>query len=164
MSAGSTLVRKPPETKRGVSKKRRAVYAELRDAAVRYEIKVNGTDPIEALQMCLDRAVEHWRVAMAAVDKIEEGNLFEDTINGKMPHHWFRLENQLRQEVTRLSAAMINLGIAERQVRVQEAQAMLLAKMVRDAAVEAGLPQEQVRALGRALREQAARRALPAGS
>lgn len=68
------------------------------------------------------------------------------------PHRYVLMEREARLEIEKLAAMMTQLGIAERVVRVQEAQAVLVVAAVREAAIEAGLSHDQVRALGAALR------------
>lgn len=62
------------------------------------------------------------------------------------------MEREARQEVEKLASMMTQLGIAERVVRVQEAQAVLVVAAIREAAIETGLSQDQVRRLGEAIR------------
>lgn len=69
------------------------------------------------------------------------------------PHRYLVMEREARIEVEKLAAMMTQLGIAERVVRVQEAQATLIVAAVREAAIEAGLSHDQVRALGSSLRD-----------
>lgn len=63
------------------------------------------------------------------------------------------MEREARIEVEKLASMMTQLGIAERVVRVQEAQATLVIAAVREAAIDAGLSHDQVRSLGASLRD-----------
>lgn len=129
-----------------------------------------GISTAQALQECLDRAVALWRFAADQVDQItpsEDGNLsnlspdedplFTVTPNPQGPdlvetNRYWRMEREARLEIEKLAAMMTQLGIAERVVRVKEAEAALYVGAIRDAAIEAGIPHEQVVALGAALR------------
>lgn len=69
-----------------------------------------------------------------------------------VPHRYLQMEREARMEVEKLAAMMTQLGIAERVVRVREAEAALLVAAVREAAISAGLSNDQVRRLGEELR------------
>lgn len=124
-----------------------------------------GIPTAEALQMCLDRAVAIWQFTAdqanrVAVEVDADGHatgFFEVQIGPggaltTIPNRWVGYEREARQDIERLASTMTSLGIAERTVRVAEAQATLLAASVREAAIDAGIEPEQVRALGEALR------------
>lgn len=140
-----------------------------------------GVTTADALQQCLDRAVALYRFAAAQVDSItlphtidpddpdadpssalanlptSADPLFEVIDNPQGPdviqlHRYYLMEREARVEVEKLAAMMTQLGIAERVVRVQEAQAVLVVAAIREAAIEAGLSQEQIRILGASLR------------
>lgn len=133
-----------------------------------------GISTSDALQQCLDRAVALWRFAADQVDHlaapdIPEGDyianlptaqdpLFEVISNPQgpdviQPHRYVTMEREARLEIEKLASMMTQLGIAERVVRVQEAQAILVIGAVREAAMEAGLSHDQVRLLGSHLRD-----------
>lgn len=133
-----------------------------------------GISTADALQQCLDRAVALYRFAADQVDNLafadlpegvehlselptNQDPLFEVISNPQgpdviQPHRYLTMEREARLEVQKLAAMMTQLGIAERVVRVQEAQATLVVAAVREAAIEAGLSHDQVRILGAALR------------
>lgn len=132
-----------------------------------------GVTTADALQECLDRAVALYRFAADQVDNLStdlpEGEehlsnlptsadpLFEVISNPQgpdviQPHRYVLMEREARQEVEKLASMMTQLGIAERVVRVQEAQAVLVVAAIREAAIETGLSQDQVRRLGEAIR------------
>jgi hypothetical protein len=69
------------------------------------------------------------------------------------PNKWFQLERSLRDEAVKLAARMVELGLAERQVAVEEAKAVMVAQAVRTAAEAAGIPPEQIVRLGEELRK-----------
>lgn len=129
-----------------------------------------GVSTADALQLCLDRAVAIWEFCVHQANLLaveitvdEDGHeeptgFFTHAPTPADPHHilpnkWVAYERVARQDIEQLAASMTQLGIAERQVRVQEAQAALVAASVRDAAMHIGLPPEVVRQLGEALRD-----------
>lgn len=69
------------------------------------------------------------------------------------PHKWFQLERALRDEAVRLAARMVDLGLAERMVALEEAKAVMVAQAVRTAAEAAGLSPVQITKLGEELRK-----------
>lgn len=110
------------------------------------------------LQECLERAVGGMRYAASEVDKLSPEEFWVERIDAQgnrlvEPNKWYQLEQDARAEVERLAGMMAQLGIAERQVRVEEAKAALIVAAIRDAAREAGLSGAQMRALGSGLRK-----------
>jgi hypothetical protein len=166
-------VRPEPAHRSRKKHERSRIFRELVHIAAEQGASVRlGISTAEALQECLDRAVSLYRFASDQVDNLTI-SLPDDTILSELPvdedplfevyrtegqppiirpHRYALMEKEARIEVEKLAAMMTQLGIAERVVRVQEAQAALLVAAVRDAAIEAGIPNEQVRALGAALR------------
>lgn len=116
-----------------------------------------GVSTADALQGCLDRVVALWRHAASEVDALAEDEVFTLLISStgvanEVPNVWIQHEAELRKEIEHLAATMTGLGIAERRVRIEEAQAALLVASIRDAAVEAGISHDQIRLLGEHLR------------
>jgi hypothetical protein len=141
------------------SEARRKIYGELAAIAADQGHPVElGITTSDALQGCLDRAVQHFRYCASRADELDEDELFVSEVGPggsllTVPNKWLRLETEMRKEVEHLASMMTSLGIAERRVRVEEAQAILVAQKVQEAALEAGIPHEQVRAMGASLRE-----------
>lgn len=69
------------------------------------------------------------------------------------PNKWFKLERTMREEAVKLAARMVELGLAERAVAIEEAKAVMVAQAVRTAAEAAGLAPEQITRLGEELRK-----------
>jgi hypothetical protein len=113
-------------------------------------------DPVEVLQELLDGAVADLRYAQSKVDALPDDEAFRQTVQGVVPNEWIRLRDHYRDELERMTNNMVRAGIADRAVRVTEAKAALMVAAVRDAALDAGLSGEQVRALGAALRRRVA--------
>lgn len=159
-------------TRHRKSETRRRIFRELVDIAAAQGASISlGVSTADALQECLDRAVALYRFAADQVDNLyadipsdnlsnldtTEDPLFEVIPNPQgpdviQPHRYVLMEREARTEIEKLAAMMTQLGIAERVVRVHEAQAALMIAAVRESAIEAGIPHEQVRLLGQALR------------
>ncbi|WP_445151142.1 hypothetical protein [Baekduia sp. Peel2402] len=110
------------------------------------------SDPVEVLQEILDGAVADLRYAQSKVDALPDDEAFRDTAQGVVPNEWIRLRDRYRDELERMTNNMVRAGIADRAVRVSEAKAALMVAAIKDAALDIGLPGDQVRALGEALR------------
>jgi hypothetical protein len=111
----------------------------------------------QALQLVLDRAMGHLYVAATFADDIPvdefwvkfwdaQGNIRVE------PNKWWKLEQALRGEVHGIANDMARLGIAERQVAIEEQKATWVLAAIRAAANDAGLDNEQVRLLGEGIR------------
>jgi hypothetical protein len=109
-------------------------------------------NPVDVIQETLDGLVSDLRFSQRMVDGLAEGELWRDTMVGRIPHEWIRLRDEYRQEAAALAGSMITRGIAEKAVNVRAAQAALMATMVKEAMRRAGLPQESIRAVGEQLR------------
>lgn len=127
----------------------------LREVQRLRAIEELDSDPVEALQELLDVAVAEFRLAQQRCLELEEDYIWRDTIAGKQANEWIRLRDEYFERLQRLTERMVALGIADRQVKVQEAQTLLVAQEVIAAAEEAGLSRTEVRALGAALRRRA---------
>lgn len=150
-------------------KVRSEVFASLlevaRDQGV-FDLIRTDTSTADALQLCLDRAVAIWAFCVDQANRLaievdadtgEPVGFFQPSPTPAdpfrvLPNQWVQYERLARQDIEQLASDMTRLGIAERQVRVAEAQAALVAASVRDAAMSIGLAPEQVRELGEALR------------
>jgi hypothetical protein len=73
--------------------------------------------------------------------------------NRRMPNEWIRLRDDYRRELQLMAGSMIARGIAEKAVNVRAAQTALMATMVKEAMVRAGLPQAAVSRVGDELRQ-----------
>jgi uncharacterized protein YajQ (UPF0234 family) len=109
--------------------------------------------PIEAVQEALDGLVADLRFTQAMCDQLTEREMWRDTMFGKEPNEWIKLRDEYRQKVAELAGRMIERGIAEKAVNVSAAQTALMATMVKEALVRAGIPADQVAKVGNALRE-----------
>jgi hypothetical protein len=133
-------------------RKNRALHLARQQAARNAEgIRLN-IDPGEALQEVLDRAVSMLRFAGEKAADVPEDQVIIMGAFGPMENVWVHLEERMRLEVGHLAANMVKIGLAEREVRMKEAQAALIVAALVEAAREAGIPRDQVKRLGPALR------------
>jgi hypothetical protein len=118
--------------------------------------QVYGADtnlnPIRVNQRALDEAVRVFEAASIEAEEVPDAERWRSTMVGMLPHEAIRYADERRAEVFNMTSRLIQLGIADRAVKVEEAKASLLAQAVRDAARDAGLTNKQVAALGAALR------------
>lgn len=112
-----------------------------------------GANPIDVLQEVIDGAVADLRFAQEQVDRLGVDEVFRQTAQGTVPNEWIRLRDVYRDEVERVANNLVRNGIAERIVNIKAAEAALMVQAVQAAAIDAGIPPEQVRVLGAALRE-----------
>lgn len=113
-------------------------------------------DPVAVLQEILDARVADLRYAQQQVDSLREDELFRDTAaNGRIPHEWVRLRDDWHEDLERMCHGMVRNGIAGRVAALSEARTLLMVRTVQEAAADAGLSHDQVRALGAALRRRA---------
>jgi hypothetical protein len=120
-------------------------------------------DPVEALQEVLDGMVADLRFSQKMVDGLSEDDLWRITYQrdldgslvetGRMPNEWIRLRDDYRRELQLMAGSMIARGIAEKAVNVRAAQTALMATMVKEAMVRAGLPRAAVARVGDELRQ-----------
>lgn len=118
----------------------------------RAPVRVAG-DYGKELEKILDVRISELNAAQEVVDTLQPDEYFRETMVGPIPNEWIRLRNEYRQQAETMLFKLVNAGIADRAVKVKEAQAVLLAQQVRAAAERAGLKPEQVQALGRELRD-----------
>jgi hypothetical protein len=160
----SAVTLAPKSQQRTVKRRNRnaRTYGELmrmaRDNGVS---RLPGQTAPQVLQEVLDRCVANWRWACDQLDNLEPEEFWVVKVDAQgniltEPCKWYRLERSASEEVERVAGLVASLGISERLVQVEEAKAVLLVKAVRDAALDAGLDDGQVKALGSALRERLA--------
>lgn len=111
-----------------------------------------GDDHVSWLQTILNQRLGELQVVQANVETLQPDEMWRDTMSGRMPNEWIRLRDQYRGELEQMLFKLVSAGLADRAVKVREAQAVLLAQQVRAAAERAGLSGAQIQALGRELR------------
>jgi hypothetical protein len=86
----------------------------------------------------------------------EIGTLEPDEIGGERSKVLLHRYDEERDRLARIAKACSEAGVDEASVRVQEVQALLMVQALAEAAKDAGIPPQYVRALGPALRKQLA--------
>jgi len=77
-------------------------------------------------------------------------------VEGRIANEWVRLRDHYRDRLEQMTTNMVRAGIAERRLQIEEARATLVISAIQEAAMKIGLPGEQVRDLGAALRRRLA--------
>jgi hypothetical protein len=115
----------------GARRKRRRLMLEVRQEAAEFASNVRRyADPADAVQQILDNIMDRYEYASQQVYTLSEEDYFEDTITGKVLNHWIREEERLALQVTHIAGKAAAMGLAERQIRLQEAQAAIFATVV----------------------------------
>jgi hypothetical protein len=158
-----TTRKKPPRRTKGGGFTNRALLIEARTASQMHRSAsvLVEAEPVEVIQEVLDSLTADLRFAQRQVDRIPVDEFWRDTMVGRIPNEWVRYRDEIRDKLHYLAGRMIERGIAERAVNVRAAQTALMATMVKEAMVRAGLNGDQVASVGdelRALAEEAARR------
>lgn len=116
------------KTRRNANRK---MLRKARDLAlVTGDVEAN-IDPADAFQYVLDRAFHMLQNASEGVSDLKADEIWRDTMVGRIPNEWIRLETDLRQEVFALSSKMISLGIDDRKARASEIMAAVLAPVLK---------------------------------
>jgi hypothetical protein len=147
--------------KRGAQQRRRKkrrnenrkLLREVNRVAAMEAVVERDVDPADALQDVLDAAVARLHVAMAHANELDEDEVFRDTMMGKIPNEWLRLEKDLRSEVAVLAGRMIGLNIAGRQANAAEALATAIAPVLSGVFDGLGLTAAQKRKAPELVRE-----------
>lgn len=145
--------KKPPRKTSGggTPNKRRLAEARATTANRRSAARIDA-QPVDVVQETLDGMVADLRFAQKMVDGLPEEAMWRDTMVGRIPNEWIRLRNEYRDRTAHFAGRMIERGIAEKAVNVSAAQTALMATMIKEAAIRAGLDPDQVTALGDQLR------------
>lgn len=109
--------------------------------------------PEEALQEALDRAFSWMNYYAKEASKLPRTQLWRETINGRVAHEVLRAEAEARQEVAYLAARSLDLGLAERQLQLNEQTATIMISFIELVVGRLNLTPSQRRALGPTIRE-----------
>lgn len=125
---------------------RRRTLAEVRREAAEFTSGLKrGQDPAEAIQLVLDNMQTGYEYATQQVMSLTEDEYFVEVLGGKRLHHWIVEQERLGLQIVHVAGKAAGLGLAERQVRLQEQQAAIFAALVEAALSEAGVGAEQRR-------------------
>mgnify|MGYP006150958511 CR=1 FL=1 len=118
----------------------RRLMLEVRKEASEFaEGLARNVDPASAVQFVLDNIASAYEYATQQMWTIPEEEYWRDTIAGKIPHEWVREQERLGLQLVHVAGKAAAMGLAERQVRMQEAQAAIFATVVEAVLVEVGL-------------------------
>lgn len=132
----------------GKAIQRRRILAEVRQEAAEFTNGLKrGQDPAEAVQMVLDNMTTSYEYATQQVFELLEEDYFVKTLAGDRLHPWIVEQERLALQIVHVAGKAAGMGIAERQVRLQEQQAAIFATVVEAALVAAGLKSDQRRAV-----------------
>lgn len=109
------------------NKTAKQLLGHARDEALRASVSLRGVQPVEAFMEVLESALSMMRYARAQANQVPPENMWRDTIAGKIPNEWVKLERNMREEVAHLSAQAMKHGLEERQTAVAERMAEALA-------------------------------------
>lgn len=132
----------------GARRKRRRMLMEVRREAAEFAEGVRrNVDPAEAVQQILDNIMDRYEYASQQVYTLDEDSYFVETITGKTLHVWIREEERLALQIVHIAGKAAAMGLAERQVRLQEQQAAIFATIVEAALVAAKIGPDERRAI-----------------
>lgn len=139
-----------PKSVEGKNKKRqnkrnanRKALRDARNLALLTGTPEENIDPHNAMQFILDRATHMLTNAIAGVENLQPDEVWRETMVGKIPNEWIRLEEDLRKEVWAIAGKMISLGIDDRKARAAEIMAQILAPVLAGILKDLALTPEQ---------------------
>jgi hypothetical protein len=149
---GKRARRKPPRKpaeERYTNANKRLMAEARRMTANRRSAPRLDADSLEVLQEGLDGMLADLRFAQKMVDGLGEHELMRETaLSGSIPNEWIRLRDQYRDGLNVLCLQIARTGIADRAVKVQEAQLTLLFQNIRAAFERAGVDADTIRVVG----------------
>lgn len=127
----------------GEAFRRKRILAEVRQEAAEFAVGLKrNQDPAEAVQFILDNMITAYEYATQNVMQLPEEDYFVEVLGGKRLHHWITEQERLALQIVHVAGKAAGMGIAERQVRLQESQAAIFATVVEAALQQAGLNAE----------------------
>jgi hypothetical protein len=109
----------------------RKALREARNIALTTGTPEENIDPGNAMQFILDRATHMLTQAVLGVEDLSPDEVWVDTMVGRIPNEWIRLEEDLRKEVWGIAGKMITLNIDDRKARAAEIMASILAPVLK---------------------------------
>lgn len=144
--AEQTRRRKADAAASGKQRRNRRLLAEVHEEARQ---SVRGmhpsVDPADAITEILSNYMAMYRYATMKTITLTEEEYWRDTLGGPIPNEWIREQERLGMQVVHIAGKAAAMGVAERQVRIQEAQAVIFATVVDAALKELGLQDDQRR-------------------
>lgn len=102
-------------------------------------------DPHEALIQEVYRSAGHVQFLAEKVQALEDEELVESSLAGRVPSLWIRWYAEERKRLVDAAATCIKAGVAERRVQIAEAQGKMLAEAIRRILGALNLTPEQER-------------------
>lgn len=132
----------------GQRMQRRRLLAEVREEAAEFAQGIRSNmDPAEAVQEVLDHIMAAYRYATEKMFTLTEDEYWVETLGGKRQNEWITEQERLALQVVHIAGKASSMGLAERQVRLQEAQAAIFAQLVEAALQAAGIDSDKRRAV-----------------
>lgn len=132
--------------------------AAMEHAAIRAgDDPLPSTDPVTALQWVIDRLYSRLVHATVEVDQLRPGQLTVMTQFGPTEHEWVRAERQLTDQLAKICADAAKIGLVDRMISVEEAKAQLMLRAFTAAALDCGIPHDDLRRIAPKFRENLAR-------
>lgn len=119
--------------------RKRLLHEAMAEVGDLVAVHSRGVDPAIAVQDILDSLMSLFKVATAKVAFTPEDEYFIETIAGPVPNKWLREQERLMMQIVHVSSKAASMGLAERAVRVQEAQAAMFAMVLEKVLLNKGL-------------------------
>ena len=119
----------------------------------KFATPVPGTTPEMLFENLLDQVNGQLSQVNTAVSNIPAEEMWRDTIAGRQPNEWILLQRDLMDRAFRFAHSALGMNLKRRQVEVEEAQAAMVAFLLREALTRANLPKRQMDAVMVAVRE-----------
>jgi hypothetical protein len=100
-------------------------------------------NPLDGLLWCIKIAAGEVKWLSERMAELDESEFVEDTIAGKQFHLYARERRNRMQDLARYSAQAVNLGIAERSVKLAETYGEMLAALIQGILGDLDLTLEQ---------------------
>lgn len=104
-----------------------------------------NVDPAQAVQEILDNIIAMYRYSTAQVATLDERDYWRDTIAGRVQNEWIREQERLGMQAVHVASKAAAMGLAERAVAIQEAQAAMFAMVVEQVLTEFKMSSDQRR-------------------
>jgi hypothetical protein len=108
--------------------------------------------PTQAVTGVLHLAAGQLAYVTYKVGELDEADYFE----GEEGNRWVRLQGRLMDRLATFAKTAADMGIQERQVKLAEAQTMMIGKLISNVIGRLDLTPEQRKAVGPAIREEMA--------
>jgi hypothetical protein len=149
--------RKRKVTRRGVSRRNKKLFGEIQHMRATKDIAL---PPSKSMEEMLDevrrRAYALWRYAAYEVDQLHPDDFWVQKFDAQgnilvEPHKWIQYEEACRAELEELGLKLIGLGLEERRVRIEEAEAQVVTQFLDMVLDRLNLTEKQQQALPEAI-------------